>query len=119
MTLTQTRLASGIWEGLLTAPDAATPRLTASHLGHALDGLDVAAHAPGQWNVRLPVPPALISDGVQTIVITDADSGETLATFTLVAGEPLAEDLRAEISLLRAELDMLKLAFRRYAADHP
>ena len=43
--------------------------------------------------------------------------GEVLASFTLVAGVPLEEDLRAEISLLRAELDLLKKAFRRHVTE--
>jgi hypothetical protein len=30
---------------------------------------------------------------------------------------PLEEDIRAEVSLLRAELDLLKRAFRRHCAE--
>ena len=34
-----------------------------------------------------------------------------------LAGEALAHDIRAEIDLLRAELDMLKRAFRRHCLE--
>jgi hypothetical protein len=64
--------------------------------------------------LRVPVPPDRLDDGVQTFLIRAADSGETLAHLTIVAGAPLEADLRAEIDLLRAELDLLKRAFRRH-----
>jgi hypothetical protein len=40
-----------------------------------------------------------------------------LGSFSIVAGDALAEDIRAELSLLRAELDMLKKAFRRHCVE--
>ena len=50
-------------------------------------------------------------------MIIDADANVKLGDFTLIAGEPLADDLRAEVELLRAELDMLKRAFRRHCLE--
>jgi hypothetical protein len=40
-----------------------------------------------------------------------------LGSFSIVAGDALAEDIRAELSLLRAELDMLKKGFRRHCLE--
>ncbi len=108
------RLAGGVWEGLWEGP--AAPRLKAAHEGRALPGLTVA-ETPEGWLVRLPLPAELIADGVQTVVIADAETGEAEAAVSLVAGEALALDLRAEIDLLRAELDMLKRAFRRHCLE--
>jgi len=116
--LTRTRLVAGMWEGVLTGPDSATPRLAVTHLGQALDGVELSQHAAGQWLVRIPITPALISEGVQTFVIADADAGTLLDSFTLIAGDALDQDIRAELSLLRAELEMLKHAFRRHATTH-
>ena len=62
-------------------------------------------------------PRALISDGLQSFVISNPDTGETLESFAILAGDALADDIRAEIGLLRAELDMLKRAFRRHCAE--
>lgn len=109
------RLAGGVWEGLLPGV-AAEPRLRATHEGREVPGVTVA---PGQggWVVRVPVPPAAVADGVQTVVVADAATGEALGSFALVAGEALALDLRAELDLLRAELDMLKRAFRRHCLE--
>jgi hypothetical protein len=115
MTLTQTRIANGIWEGVLTGAGG-TEAVEAVHQGLRLEGLTVSA-LPGEAKshlVQLPIPAAVLSEGVQTVLFKAG--GEVIASFTLVAGVPLEEDLRAEISLLRAELDLLKKAFRRHVA---
>jgi hypothetical protein len=70
-----------------------------------------------EWAVRIPIPAELLSDGVHTFLIRDAEADETLAHFTILAGVELDEDIRAEMDLLRAELDMLKRAFRRHCLE--
>ena len=67
--------------------------------------------------MRVPIPVDLLSEGAQTFVISDADTEARLASFTVVMGQPLDEDIRAEMALLRAELDMLKRAFRRHCVE--
>ncbi len=118
MVLTKTRLVAGVWEGVLTGAKQTWPDLRVTLLNAILDGVEVSALSdPGDWLVRVPIPAATISDGTQTFVIADAATGETMDSFALIAGEPLADDLRAEIDLLRAELDMLKRAFRRHCVE--
>ena len=108
-------LRAGVWSGELVDGDASG--LVVLHEGQPLDGLD-ATPQPDRDSVLLhvPVPAALISDGVQTFVVQDT-AGRHLASFSILAGEVLAHDLRAEIDLLRAELDMLKAAFRNHCAE--
>lgn len=115
--LTKTRLAEGIWEGILTRSEgSADPKLTVRHMDRPVPGLEVSPDdAKGRWRVRLPIPREAIADGVQTLVISDGDT--VLADITLIAGEALADDIRAEVELLRAELDMLKRAFRRHCLE--
>lgn len=120
ITLTKTRLIAGIWEGVLTHKGEGNfqPKLRVTHLDQPLE--DVTAQedqAAGHWIVRVPVPASLISDGLQTFVIREAVTDEVLASFALLAGDALAEDIRAEMNLLRAELDMLKQAFRRHCVE--
>ena len=69
------------------------------------------------WVLRVPVPVEAIADGVQTVVITDSTDDTRLGHFTMIAGEALGDDMRAEMELLRAELDMLKRAFRRHCVE--
>ncbi|MEL6838499.1 MAG: hypothetical protein AAFP85_04365 [Pseudomonadota bacterium] len=117
MTLTKTRLVNGVWEGELTGAGAVAPTLQVSHLGEPVEGLRVEHDAARDaWRVTVPVPAQLISDGVQTFVISDAQ-GRALGSFALLAGEALAEDIRAEMNLLRAELEMLKKSFRQHCHD--
>lgn len=119
MRLTPTRFAAGSWEGVLDAEGAGgdAPSLVATLRGAELPAPELVEESPGTWAVRLRVPPEAIGEGVQTFVISDARSGERLASFSLVAGEALGHDLRAEIDLLRAELDLLKRAFRRHCFE--
>ena len=116
LTLTKTRLIEGAWEGVLTgATGDEPPAITVTHFDSAIDGVTLEKLPDGSgWRVRVPIPPEVISDGVQTFVIRAEGSEETLDSFSILAGEALSEDIRAEIELLRAELDMLKRAFRRH-----
>ena len=40
-----------------------------------------------------------------------------LDSFALMSGDALSYDIRAEMTLLREELDMLKRAFRRHCLE--
>ena len=68
-------------------------------------------------HLHIPIPPLAVSAGVHSFVITEYESCEVLTRFTLIGGDLVGQDLRAEIDLLRVELDLLKRAFRRHCAD--
>lgn len=119
LVLTKTKLRQGIWEGLLTgAARDAVPKLTVVHQGVNVSDVTVNPVENGAgFSVRIPIPEEAIADGMQTILISDAASDEPLASIILMAGEALGDDLRVEVDLLRAELDMLKRAFRRHCLE--
>ena len=118
VSLTKTRMIAGVWEGVLTSDKAAQPELRVTHMDTPLEGVTVEADPKvAGWLVRVPVPVELLADGVQTFLIRDAATDETLNSFSLLAGDALAEDIRAEMDLLREELDMLKRAFRRHCVE--
>ena len=114
VTLTRMRLAGGVWEGLLSAREL--PRLLIRH-SDELVGEPETVEAEGGWLVRFRLPAERLSDGVQTFVIEDAATGDALAHETIFAGELIDDDIRAEVALLRAELDLLKCAFRRHCSE--
>ncbi len=116
MTLTKTSMVAGVWQGALIGRFDAPPTLRVTHLNTDVPGIEVQPCEDG-WSVRVPIPAHLISDGVQSFVISEAKTGATLTSFVIVAGDALAEDIRAEMDLLRAELDMLKRAFRRHCVE--
>jgi hypothetical protein len=120
LTLTKTRLFEGVWEGILTtrAEGNTQPEIVVTHLSEEVGSVAVTEdREAGNWVVRVPIPPELISDGVQTFLINDARTGDTLGSFALLSGDALSYDIRAEVTLLREELDMLKRAFRRHCLE--
>ncbi len=119
LTLTKTRLFEGVWEGVLRYGDqtGAKPELEVTYLGDAVEGVLVAEADDATWTLRFPIPKESLSDGVQTIVVTDKRTSERLDAISFISGEALADDLRVELDLLRAELDMLKRAFRRHCVE--
>ena len=116
--LTKTRIRAGVWEGILTGV-AGAPKLEVLLLEQPVSGVTVAPAdgKPGAWAVSVPIPAHALSEGVQTFLIREAGMTETLAHFTIVTGVAMEDDVRAEIDLLRAELDMLKRAFRRHCLE--
>ncbi|NSY40067.1 hypothetical protein [Leisingera sp. ANG59] len=120
LTLTKIRFRNGIWEGKISNAPAtgARPDITVMFQDQPLKEVILTeGQKDGDWLVAVPVPPEAVADGVQTFVIFDASDSTRLGDFTLIAGEAVADDLRAEVELLRAELDMLKRAFRRHCLE--
>lgn len=113
--LEQSQIRAGHWEGIFAA--AARPALEVVHLGAVLEGLKVSEAGEGKWALSLPIPAETLSDGVQTYLLRAPGTAEVLGRFVIVAGAPLDDDLRAEIELMRAELELLKSAFRRHCAE--
>lgn len=114
--LTGTRIAEGVWHAAL-AWNGDAPDLLVTHAGEPVQGLEVRRAADGTWDLRLPLPVERIADGVQTFLVEETGTGQLVGRVVLVAGEALDDDLRAEIALLRAELDLLKKAFRRHCRE--
>lgn len=116
--LVRTRLRAGVWEGVLSGI-AGQPAIEVLHLEAPLAGISLTEipDRPGRWAVRVPIPAEVLSEGVQTFLIRDAASGDRLGHFTIITGVAMEDDIRAEVDLLRAELDMLKRAFRRHCLE--
>ncbi len=113
------RISAGRWQADIVAPSAGeAPAVEVWHQDASLEGVSVgAATAPGRWPVSVPIPAGLLSDGVLSFLVREAATGVVIGHFAIVAGSPLEADLRAEIDLLRAELDLLKKAFRRHCVE--
>ena len=118
LTLTPTKLQQGVWQGLIRQSGTGVPQIGVTHLGKDVPDVQLV-EGPGdeQWTLQVPIPADAIADGVQVFVVTDTTDGEKLGHFTLIAGEALGDDIRVEVELLRAELDMLKRAFRRHCVE--
>ncbi len=118
LTLIKTSMRNGTWRGRVIGPAAPEPRIEVRHLDQPVPDVTLApTGTAGQWDLSVPVPQAALADGVQVLAIFDAADNTRLGAFALIAGETADDDLRAEVELLRAELDMLKRAFRRHCRE--
>jgi hypothetical protein len=117
LTLTKNRLNAGIWEGTLTGPVDANPVLVLRHNDEIVSGLTVEDITGGTWAVRVPVPVDLINDELQTFSIVDETSDTILNSFAIFGGDQLSNSMQVEVDLLRAELDILKRAFRKHCIE--
>lgn len=121
LTVTGTRMKEGVWEAVLRrereGDHADLPKVEVTLDNRQISGVEVIPDQEGGYVLRVPVPREAISDGIQTFLVKDAGTGEKLESFAVVAGEAVEDDIRAEIGLLRAELDMLKRAFRRHCLE--
>jgi len=118
LALTKIRLRSGMWEGRITGTSGTRPDIRVTHLDRPVEAVKITEGGEADlWNIAIPIPTDAVTDGVQTFLIIDAADDTKLGDFTLIAGNAAADDLRAEVELLRAELDMLKRAFRRHCLE--
>jgi hypothetical protein len=119
--LNKKQIIGGKYTGILRARGKGnpTPGLEMIHLGNVVGSVQVEPIGSDgdQWLVSADIPTEFMMDGVQTFLFVFAGQTEILDRFSIVTGEPLEEDLRAEIELLREELDMLKRAFRRHCTE--
>jgi hypothetical protein len=118
VSLSHSRIRAGVWEAELRC-EGAMPSIQVTHLDRPLGGVTLSPlQAPsGGFALRVPIPAESLSDGVQTFLICETETGAKIGHFTILAGAGLENDIRAEIDLLRAELDMLKKAFRRHCVE--
>ncbi|MBJ2153683.1 hypothetical protein [Paracoccus sp. IB05] len=121
VTLTRTRIRAGTWEGILSGAGDTAPTLEVTLDGALQPGVTVTPipGRSGDYAVKVPVRSEMLSEGVQTFLIRrkGAPAEPVLAHFTIITGVAMEDDLRAEFDLLRAELDMLKRAFRRHCLE--
>lgn len=106
------RIQRGVCEGRLSGGSGDMPALR-FEAGEIVWPAPRLTRDETGWLFTQDLPAALLNDGAQAVVIVDAASGQPIGQFALSVGEALAEDLRAQVAQLRAELDLLKTAFRR------
>ena len=118
--LSKARFFEGIWEGVIAADgdEAPDPNVGVTVHDKEVPGVELSPLPdPASWLLRIPVPANMIADGVHSFLISETGSGQVLGDFSIIAGDATGEDIRAEMALLRAELDMLKRSFRRHCRE--
>lgn len=113
MILTHSALRNGIWSARLQCAGP-VPALRLCHGDQELPVPMPQADGDESYLIEIAVPAQILNDGIQTLVLENSETGMRLGHLSIQAGEMLDPDLRAELDLLRSELDLLKTAFRRH-----
>ncbi|QBX35699.1 hypothetical protein E4191_14095 [Paracoccus liaowanqingii] len=117
-------LKGGVWRGRLTDPKGPPARIVLVQHGEVLAEARLSETGEAEWRVEVDLPAQALGDGIQTLLLkTDSGEGGTDSTpgghvldrLTLMAGRMLDDDMTAEISALRAELELVKRELRRLA----
>ncbi len=117
-------LKGGVWQGTIHR-EKAPGRVILTHLGEVVAEVEVTAAGQGQWHVSATIPADRLADGCQTFLLLEDNAtgreqpqvnARRLASLPMIMGDVLSEDIQAELSLLRSELDLLKREFRRMAS---
>lgn len=106
-------VSAGRWNGALQA-DRPPAALSVVHRGQVVAEAALRQADPGVWSVAIDLPATVIEGGAHSLLLVAGN--EVLARLTLIAGTVADDDLLSEVALLRAELDLLKREFRRFAA---
>lgn len=118
LTVTKTRIANGRWEGVITdVPEGIRPGVAVRFRDVPVDDVTITQVSGDTWRLSFAIPLSAIGDGIQTITIMEEKTGDVLGSAAIIAGETSDETMQAEIDLLRAELDLLKRAFRRHCVE--
>jgi hypothetical protein len=117
-TLQKLSFRGGVWEGRLCGlTPGLTPDITVSADSAKLAGVRVVPEGSEAWLLSVPIPSETLGDGIAVFLVTDTRTGAQLGEIVVAVGEPAEDDLRAELGLVRAELELLKRAVRRLAAS--
>lgn len=118
LNLTKTRMIEGMWHGIITGAGATKPDIIVRHANSDITGFQLVHDATaGHWALTIPIPASAVSDGIQTILVANRQTDEKIGEVFVIGDDVSSSDLRAEVELLRAELDMLKRAFRRHCVE--
>ena len=117
-TVLHSEMREGVWQGVLSGPEGGdAPAIQVQCLDRVLGNVELTDQGKGSWTLRFPIPADLLSDGVQVLLVTDMSSGARLANYPIVSGQALEDDFRAELALLRAEVELLKKVLRNHCAE--
>ncbi|MGV6839708.1 MAG: hypothetical protein ACWA40_05895 [Planktomarina sp.] len=110
--IVNSQLLEGVWTAHLknVRPGA---KVTVQLNGTPIENVSYAQEDDGTYVIIVPVPIEALTDGTHSFLL-DAGNGQVQKAFSVIAGDAVNDDLRAEVGLLRAELDMLKMAFRKH-----
>ena len=116
MHLIDSRVRDGLWTARVEGGTRGVPGLELVLGDRTLAVAELTQQGTG-WLASCALPADILSDGVQVIAVRAAATGAMVGQIVLQLGAHLPDNMQADLALLRAELDMLKAAFRRHCLE--
>lgn len=108
---------AGIWQGRIQGTSSGM--IDVLHQGQVLEEVEVTPEAEKSWILSVSIPSECLGQGISTFIVRDRESSAEIGGFSIIVdADDDSEDMRAELRLLRAELDLLKQAFRRHMNEN-
>ncbi|MEM8848552.1 MAG: hypothetical protein AAGE03_00820 [Pseudomonadota bacterium] len=112
--LNRISVTSGVYRGLLVG-EGDPPALEIVVGDESLGNL-TPSPTEGGWRMEGEIGTLPLTDGTRAVTIRAGD-GTVLDSFAVICGLDAPQDLRAELAALRAEMTILKQAFRRHVTE--
>jgi hypothetical protein len=116
MKLTHTSVKDGIWTAILSdvrgeGEPALDVRLNDTRLSEVT--LRALGDVSGNWEVQVSLPAGAMSESGGLISVADPATSSVIGMLQVTTGAPADEDLRAEVTRLRQEMELVKDVLRR------
>ena len=116
MKLTHTSVQAGVWTAILTeVRGAETPEVDVRLGDQRLSDLTLRAlgEAGGRYELQVRIPQGAVSEDGGLISVADPATGSVIGMVQVSVGTPPDDDLRAEVTRLRQEMELVKDVLRR------
>lgn len=115
MKLTHTSVRGGVWTAILTAKGPDAPSVEVRLGDERLSDVTVNPldDAGGRFELQVRIPPGALSEDGGLISVADPATGAVIGMLQVSVGTPPDDDLRAEVTRLRQEMELVKDVLRR------
>lgn len=115
LTLTTLGFHAGIWKGRITGPIQNEIEVLCAD--ETLEGVEIVPDGKNAALISVPILPDHLNEGINTFLVVNKETKAEIGGFGIAIAHCGDDNIRAELKLLRAELNLLKKAFRTHVAD--
>ena len=116
VTLLDHEIHEGVLRLRLRHEGEGPPPASVTHRGLLVEAETLPEAEAGVWRLTAALPPAAISEGIQTLLVSMPD-GTAIGATQLIVGRPADASVEAQLDMVRQELDLLKKVIRLRARE--
>jgi hypothetical protein len=116
MKLTHTHVQAGVWTAILTeVRGTETPEVEVRLADERLSDVTLRplGDAGGRFELQVRIPPGALTEDGGLISVVDPATSSVIGMVQVSIGTPPDDDLRAEVTRLRQEMELVKDVLRR------